>query len=352
MRRGHGTARSEVAMSEICVVDLSPFYNGGVPGRLAVANEVDRACREVGFFAVVGHQIDADLVARTRASVRAFFDLAVEEKMKWCQPTSNGRGYVPLKSETLSATTAYHAAPDYKETFSIGPIDVGSEPYYRFEPSGIAFAPNVWPDRPGDLSTNLRTCYRELNSLAADLMRLTALAFGLPEEFFDPHNDRPTSALRVLHYPPHPDLQPGQYPASPHTDYGTWTILHKRPGLTGLQAESVKGHWVDVVAPEGGFVVNVGDLLMRWTGGHWLSTLHRVVPVRSADPNGELSLVMFHQPNWDSVVYPFTEDVVYHDALGARYQAGALERDYSGVMTSEFVYGKYRASITSEPAST
>jgi len=338
-------------MSEVQVVDLSPFYDGGARGRLAVAKEVDRACREIGFFAVVGHQVEPNLVSRTRASVRAFFGLPVDEKMKSCQPTSDGRGYVPVQGETLSATTAYQAAPDYKETFSIGPIDVGSEPYYRYEPSGIAFAPNVWPDRPDDLGTNLRTYYRALDSLASDLMRLTALAFGLPEDFFDRYNDRPTSALRVLHYPPHPELQEGQYPASPHTDYGTWTILLKRPGLTGLQAESVAGEWVDVAAPDGGFVVNLGDLLMRWTGGHWLSTLHRVVPVSSADPDGEISLVMFHQPNWDTVVYPFTEDVVRRDAVAKRYVAGAVEHGYSGVMTSEFVYGKYRASVTSEPAS-
>ncbi len=333
-------------MNEVPTIDLAPFFEGGKSGRLAVAKEIDQACREIGFFAVVGHRIDPELVARTRASVREFFSLPLEEKLEFSRPTNDGRGYVPVQGEILSATTAYRAAPDYKESFSIGPLDVGTEPYYRFEPSGIAFAPNVWPDRPRELGDNLRAYYRALNSLAADLMRLTAIAFSLAESFFEGCSGRPTSALRVLHYPPRPNLKVDQYPASPHTDYGTWTILHKRPGLTGLQAESITGQWVDVVVPDGGFVVNLGDLLMRWTGGHWLSTLHRVVTVDDVDPDGEISLAMFHQPNWDAVVYPFTDDVVQRDAVAERYVSGSLERSYHGVMTSEFVYGKYRASVT------
>lgn len=334
---------------EVPVVDLAPFYDGGEAGRQQVAEELDRACREIGFLGIVGHRVDAELIERARSSVRGFFGLALERKLEVKAPTSNGRGYVPLEGETLSSTTAYVAKPDLKESYSIGPFDVSDDPYYRYEPSGIAFAANIWPQEPARFGEDLRAYYRALDSLAADLMTLTARAFSLEEDHFARCNSRPTSALRILHYPPRPQLGAGQFPASPHTDYGTWTILKKRPGLTGLQAESISGEWVDVVAPAEGFVVNVGDLLMRWTGGHWLSTLHRVVPVEPADPDGEVSIVFFHQPNWDTVVYPFTSDVVWREAVSGRYASGAAERHYYGIMAGEFVFGKYRASVA-EPA--
>ena len=305
-------------------------------------------CREIGFFAIVGQNVDPSLVANTRDSVRAFFELPLEEKMALKPATSTGRGYVPVEGETLSYTTSFRTAPDYKESFSIGPFDVGTDSYFRYEPSGVAFAPNLWPVRPAPLGEHLRAYYRALSGVASDLMSLTAIAFSLPADWFANINDRPTSALRVLHYPPRPSLGAGQFPASPHTDYGTWTILKKRPGLTGLQAQAISGEWVDVVAPEDGFVVNVGDLLMRWTGGHWLSTLHRVVPIEQVEEGGEISLVFFHQPNWDVVVYPFTEDVVSRAEVAARYTAGAAERHYFGVTVGEFVFGKYKASVSDD----
>lgn len=333
-------------MVQLRVIDLSSFYSEGAAGRRRVAAEIDAACREIGFFAVVGHGVDADLVEGTRKAVRAFFALPEAAKLATRPATANGRGYVPLEGEVLSSTTAFRTAPDMKESFSIGPFDVGDGPYFRYEPSGIAFAPNIWPSHPPQLSLLLRRYYRALAMLADDLMTLTSLAFGLPENWFAAKFDRPTSALRVLHYPPRVSLEGDQFPASAHTDYGTWTILKKRPGETGLQAQSVRGDWIDVIAPEGAFVVNVGDLLMRWTGGHWLSTLHRVVPVEQVEEGGEVSLVFFQQPNWDVVIYPFTKSDVHRYELEARYKPDSTERHYLGVMVGEFVFGKYRTSVS------
>lgn len=336
-------------MSEVEVVDLAPYYEGDASDRRDVAAAVDRACRDLGFFTVVGHRVPAGLVADTREAVRSFFMLPLDAKLATRTANrSSGRGYVPIEGETLSHTTNFTTRPDLKESFSIGPFDTESDAYHLFEPSGIAFSPNVWPDEPVTFSPTLRSYYRALGELASDLLHLTALAFDLPGGWFAPKNDKPTSALRVLHYPPGVALADGQYPASPHTDYGTWTILQKRTGLTGLEAQALDGSWVPVRAPEGGFVVNVGDLLMRWTGGHWLSTLHRVVPVPSSDPDGELSLVFFHQPNWDVVVYPWATEVARRPQLAERYAEGSLERHYQGVTVGEVVFGKYRATVSDD----
>ncbi|MCU1492639.1 MAG: 2OG-Fe(II) oxygenase family oxidoreductase [Acidimicrobiaceae bacterium] len=339
-------------MTQLRTIDLTPMYEGDEGNRIALAAELDAACREIGFFAVVGTRIEPELVSSTRASVRSFFELPLEAKLEVKPATSNGRGYVPVEGEALSYTTSFAAPPDLKESFSIGPIEVGSDPYFRYEPSGIAFAPNIWPQQPASFEADLRHYYEALAGLADDLMALTARSFSLPPDWFAAKADRPTSALRVLHYPPRPVLGDRQFPASPHTDYGTWTILKKRPGLTGLQAQAVSGEWVDVVAPADGFVVNVGDLLMRWTGGSWLSTLHRVVPVDEVEEGGEISLVFFHQPNWDVVVYPFTDDVVHRPEVDGRYAADSAERHFYGVTVGEFVFGKYKATVSDEALST
>ncbi|MDA8148640.1 MAG: isopenicillin N synthase family oxygenase [Actinomycetota bacterium] len=334
-------------MAELPVIDLSPFYEGGSDGRRSVAREIDRACRELGFFGVVGHRVPPDLVAETRSIVREFFELPIQAKLEVRTPDRrSGRGYVPVEGEALSATTRFTAPPDLKESFSMGPPDPGDDPYVRFEPSGVAFSPNVWPDRLPRFEPTMSRLYHALGSLADDLLVLTTLAFGLPPDWFVARNDRPTSALRVLRYPPGTHLGEGQFPASPHTDYGTWTILHKRPGRTGLEVQALDGSWTEVHAPEGGFVVNVGDLLMRWTGGHWLSTLHRVTPVDSSDPRGEVSLAFFHQPNWDVMVYPWTTDVVERPERAERYDPGSPERHYRGMSVADLVFGKYRASVS------
>jgi isopenicillin N synthase-like dioxygenase len=336
-------------MADLDIVDLTPFYEGDDADRRDVAAAIDRACRSLGFFAIVGHRIPDGLVNETRDAVRAFFELPLADKLLTRTTNhSSGRGYVPIEGETLSHTTTFQAPPDAKESFSIGPFETGSSPYYHYEPSGIAFSPNVWPERPPAFGVALRRYYGALAGLARDLLALTAVSFDLSPDWFRAYNDRPTSALRVLRYPPGGPLSAGQFPASPHTDYGTWTILQKRSGKTGLQAQSLAGDWVDVVVPDGGFVINVGDLLMRWTGGHWLSTMHRVVPTDSSDPQGEVSLVFFHQPNWDVVVYPFVDSVAVRPELADRYAAGAAERHYNGVMAGDFVFGKYQATVSDE----
>jgi len=334
-------------VAELAVIDLSPLYEGGDAGRRAVARSVDRACRELGFFGVVGHRVPTELVTETRGLVREFFELPREAKLQTrTSDPSSGRGYVPPEGETLSATTRFASPPDLKESFSMGPPDPGDDPYVRFEPSGVAFSPNVWPDQLPGFEPAMCRYYRALGALAGDLLVLTSVAFGLPPDWFVARNNRPTSALRVLRYPPGGHLREGQFPASPHTDYGTWTILHKRPGRTGLEVQSRDGSWTEVHAPENGFVVNVGDLLMRWTGGQWLSTLHRVVPVDTSDRRGEVSLAFFHQPNWDVVVYPWTTDVIDRPERAERYAPGSPEQHYLGMPVGDLVFGKYRASVS------
>jgi isopenicillin N synthase-like dioxygenase len=292
------------------VIDLSPWRSGGADARRALAREVDRTCREIGFMVIAGHGIDAGLIASVEATSRAFFDLPLEEKMRIVRPAPDvTRGYLPLKAEVLVRSRGYDGVGDLNESLMIGPVDVPVDvahtAYYTAPAAGRHFAPNLWPGQPAGLRAAYESYYRAMEVLACDLMQLFALALDLPEIFFDASVDRHISRLRVRNYPaPLVPPEPGQLRAGAHSDYGSLTILkpENRPG--GLQVQASDNTWSDVPHVPESFVVNIGDMLARWTNDRWVSTLHRVVnppPERAAESRRQ-SLVFFHNPNYDAVV--------------------------------------------------
>jgi isopenicillin N synthase-like dioxygenase len=208
--------------------------------------------------------------------------------------------------EGLSYSLDEPTPPDLKESLSIGPIDVDrDDPYFTGPAAGPHFAPNVWPANPPELRPVWTAYFDAMQHLAADLMRMFALALDLPENYFDDKIDRHISMFRVLQYPSQTTMpEPGQMRAGAHSDYGSLTILRQenRPG--GLQVRNKAGEWIDVAAVPGTFVVNIGDLMMQWTNDLWSSTMHRVInpPRELAYDSARISLVFFHQPNYDAMV--------------------------------------------------
>ena len=290
----------------IPVLDISPYRWGDSAARSALAAAVDRTCREIGFMVISGHGVDPDLIAEVETLSRTFFDLPLEEKMRIVRPAPDvTRGYQPFKAEVLVRSRGGNAAGDLNESLMIGPVDVTDTPYYMSPAAGRHFAGNLWPERPAGLQQAYERCYRDMDALAIDLMRLFALALDLPEGYFDSSVDRSISRLRVRNYPaPEVEPEPGQLRASAHSDYGSLTILktEDRPG--GLQVLGKDGRWLDVPHRPGCFVVNIGDMLARWTNDRWVSTLHRVVnppPDRVAESRRQ-SVVFFQNPNYDAVV--------------------------------------------------
>jgi isopenicillin N synthase-like dioxygenase len=268
-------------------IDLSEFL-ADAPGAAAqLAAAVGQACEQIGFLTITGHGVPAGLIERTAAAARAFFDLSDAEK-KLLKLTA-GAGYSPLQGETLAATLGQKAPADLKESLNIS-ADFGATP---------------WPARPAELRAVCTSYFAAMNGLAGDLMRLFALALELPEDYFAAKIDRSSSFLRIINYPAQSvEPEPGQLRAGAHTDYGTLTILLSENVAGGLQVRSRAGEWLDVVVPPGAFVINIGDMLARWTNDRWLSTLHRVVnpPVQLRAASRRQSLVFFHNPNPDAVV--------------------------------------------------
>jgi len=164
---------------------------------------------------------------------------------------------------------------------------------------------NLWPSEPAGFAAAATAYYAEMEKLAAFMMRLTALALDLDEHFFVDKIDRHVSAMRLNFYPEQtttPEM--GQLRAGAHTDYGAFTILNGENVPGGLQVLAKDGHWIDVETNPETFVVNIGDLLMRWTNDRWISNTHRVVnPPASIAPRARrLSIAFFQQPNYDAPI--------------------------------------------------
>lgn len=266
-------------MSQIPSIDLTPARQGDIRERRRVASQIDRACRDIGFFTITGHGVPDETVHHLRRVAHAFFARPESEKQAARHPIpGTNRGYHPAGGETLSAAHDQAGPPDLKAFYHIGPVDVTNHPYYTSVEGQRHFAPNIWPARPEDFALAATAYYRAMSALIGRLMRLAALALGVPEEFFDDKIDRAIGTMRLNYYPAQPvPPAPGRLRASAHTDYGGFTILSGEDVPGGLQVRTRQGQWLDVTTAPTNFVVNIGDLLMRWTNDRWLSNLHRVV---------------------------------------------------------------------------
>ncbi|MGK5638863.1 isopenicillin N synthase family dioxygenase [Streptomyces sp. URMC 126] len=283
------------------VIDLSDRHTPH--GRAAVAAAIGRACEESGFYVVVGHDVPRDLIRRMHAVTRAFFELPDTEKDKVAHRPGVS-GY-----RRLGGTTAHSidrpSPPDLCEAFAVhvtGDLDTAERARLGDRWATWTLA-NVWPERPADFRDVWLAYLAAVRDLAADLMRLSALALGLDEEFFADKFDHDGSSLAANHYyPPPPHPLPGQLRRGPHTDFGALTVLHQQDDRGGLQVLDGDGRWRDVAAVPGSFVVNLGDLMALWTGGRWVSTMHRVVNPPPGDTSSRLSVPFFYLPNHDAVV--------------------------------------------------
>jgi len=298
---------------DVPVIDIAPFLRGAPADKTRVAEQVGRACRDIGFLVIQGHGVDPVLSERMRAVSRAFFDLPLAEKARVARPAKDvARGYIALDEESLARSRDPGAyGSDLNESLMIGPVDRPPAAYADALAAGRHFAPNLWPERPAELRETWTSYYRTMGSLAASLMRIFALALGLPEGFFDAKIDKHISRLRVRNYPAQ-DIAPapGQIRAGAHSDYGSLTLLATEDKPGGLQVCNAAGKWVDVPIVDDCLIVNIGDLLARWTNDTWVSTLHRVVnpPAGAGAESRRQSLVFFHNPNYDALIESLVPD--------------------------------------------
>ncbi|WP_187829955.1 isopenicillin N synthase family dioxygenase [Siccirubricoccus phaeus] len=292
-------------MAGIPVIDLAPALSGDAAARLATGQELDRICRETGFFTITGHGVAPAVMDALRDTAKEFFAFPLAEKLRAAHPVKGTpRGYIAMGVEALSLGNATATPPDLKEYWHFGRESWPATEYYSSAEGQRYFIPNIWPERPTGFREAAATYYAAMEHLTGELMRVAALGLGIEEHFFDGFIDRHITAMRLNHYPAQekPPL-PGQLRAGAHTDYGLLTILNGENVPGGLQVLTKSGEWLDVATDPGHFVVNIGDLLMRWTNDRWVSNSHHVVnPPEEAARNRRLSIAFFHHPNYDAPI--------------------------------------------------
>lgn len=257
--------------------------------RRQVVKAVKEACEEIGFFVVQNHGLNETSLKRVWEAVGAFFDLPLQQKLEYRTDNEAEYPYGYEHSERLTlgkerdrnnkSKTEEQVMegldhnlppPDPKETFSIGPSNpLSGMPTRRY------------PTLPG-MKEALDDGYQELENLAMILLRIFAVALNLPEQWFENKMDRHMCALRALNYPPillNNDDRAAHLPltirAGEHTDYGVLTIL--KSGGPGLQAkkDNNQGDWIDVPQEPGALIINLGDLMQRWTNGKSLTEANK-----------------------------------------------------------------------------
>ncbi|GIG66674.1 isopenicillin N synthase family dioxygenase [Phytomonospora endophytica] len=309
------------------VIDLST--RDTPEGRAALAATIGEACATSGFYVIVGHGVAAELVTRMYTVTRSFF-LLPDAGKDLVANRPGVSGFRRLGGST-AASIGEDTPPDLCEVFAAHVT--GELPDAERAALGDAWATwtlaNVWP------SAEFKDVWWEymdaVTALAADLMRLSALALGLDEEFFASSFGRHGSSVAANYYYPQtrPPL-PGQLRRGPHTDFGGLTVLYQEDDRSGLQVRGAAGEWRDVAAIPGSFVVNIGDLMALWTGGRWVSTMHRVVnPPPEHAASSRVSIPFFYLPDHDAVIKPVEgggEAVV-----AGEWMSRKLERLFTGV---------------------
>lgn len=309
--------------SDVPIIDVGDLVAGSASA-IKVAESLGRACRECGFFYVVGHGVHESLRGQLIDLSREFFAQPTEAKMRIRMALGGRawRGYFRLGDELTSGR------PDQKEGLYFGEERPAADPLVL---AGTPlFGPNLFPAAPVGLRKVIFDYMTELTRLGHRLMAGLALSLGLEESYFaDRCTGEPLTLFRIFNYPPSSDSN--LWGVGEHTDYGLLTIL-LQDEAGGLEVKS-RSRWVAAPPVPDSFVCNIGDMLDRMTGGRFRSTPHRV---RNPARRDRLSFPFFFDPNFLAPVRPIEglADAPVHDDRAERW-------DRASVHAFEGTYGDY-----------
>ena len=287
--------------------------------------KLDLACREVGFIYLVNHGISSELIAKLQKEAELFFSLPTEEKRKIdISKSLNHRGYGAIGEENLEEG----AQQDWKETFDMALNFDKSHPLAAKYPK--MYGENRYPEASSTVEI-LHKYYEAAFSVSQHLLKAMALALQLQEDFFTQHFNNHVTVLRMIHYPPRPELNHTNG-AGAHTDYGCITLL-LQDSVGGLQVKSRDGNWVDATPVEGSLVVNIGDLMQRWTNDKYVSTAHRVIA--SKTDSHRYAFPFFVEPDYETLV-----------ECVATCQGENNPAKYKGVLSGDWIQSRFDATYS------
>jgi isopenicillin N synthase-like dioxygenase len=280
-------------MNTLPIIDIAPLYLHDPSARQAVARQIDDACRHWGFYYIKGHPIPATRIAALKAAAEDFFARPLPEKLRIdITQSTHHRGYGAIATEQLDPSRP----SDLKETFDMG-FHMAAE-----HPEVLAQKPLRGPNRHPAIAgweTLLQQHYEDMHALSLVLLQAMAEALDIQADFFAQRFAEPISVLRMIHYPPRQTASSAeQQGAGAHTDYGCITLLYQ-DAAGGLQVRSRDGQWIDAPPIDGTYVVNIGDMMARWSNDRYTSTPHRVISPSGVD---RYSMPFFAEPHPDTQI--------------------------------------------------
>src|SRR5665647_997293 len=271
----------------IPVVDLSDFTSGDPIKKEAFVEELGKAYENVGFVAVKNHGISEDLIAELYKYVQQFFSLPSDKKRAYEIPELAGqRGYTSFGKEHAKGSSA----PDLKEFFQYGQVVPSGHPLKPEYPENVSV-----DEIPGFNETFFKA-YRAFEKSGKSLLQAIAIYLGLAEHYFDDIVEEGNSIVRAIHYPPITVEPKSAIRAEQHEDINLITLL-VGASAGGLEILTKKNEWIGVTSLPEQIVVNVGDMLQRFTNNKLKSTTHRVVnPPRELWHTSRFSIPFFLHP--------------------------------------------------------
>ena len=272
----------------IPVIDITPLIDGSDPE--GVANALHAASKGLGFIYIKGHGISDETIDAARSCAYEFFQSSQADKAS-VSVSAKHRGWLGLGGAKMQND----AKPDLKESFIWGYEDAAGD-----TPQDHALrGPNQWPDFLPSMQQRAMEYFNQAHQVAHHLMRGFALGLNLDENFFLKTSSRPLSRASFVYYPQQAEeMGEDQFGVGPHTDFGVLTVLCQ-DNVGGLQVEDINGDWIEAPPIEGTLIVNVADLLARWTDGAYKSTPHRVV---NSSGRERLSLVLAFDPDPETLI--------------------------------------------------
>jgi isopenicillin N synthase-like dioxygenase len=327
----------EAVTRAIPVIDFGPAFRGEPGGLEAVARQVRRASEEIGFFYLAGHGVPDAVVDAAFAASREFHALpdAVKQALAI---NENNIGYLAPNQSIQGASTVHKATrPNYNESFFIShergpdhPAIVNGE---------TLRGRNQWPEGHQGMRAAMVVYFKTLETVGEKMLPVLARALDLPADWFAPYFSGEVHInLRFLHYPPQEVDDDEQFGQGPHTDNSFITIL-ARTEVPGLAVRLPSGQWLAPPLIAGTFLVNLGNMMKRWSNDRFLSTPHGVLNDSGKD---RYSIAFFYSPNVDAVIEcvpsctsaddpPRYPPAVYRDLVLAFYNANYFHRQgYAG----------------------
>ncbi|KAI6140641.1 hypothetical protein BKA82DRAFT_1004487 [Pisolithus tinctorius] len=280
------------AFDSIPIIDIG--HASTLEERAALARQIRDACMNVGFFYIKNHGVPEETIDKALSAMKAFFSLPTEAKMKLHhRQGAHYRGYEPLLDSNINPTNK----GDLYESFMIGWEKLVPEENVGDTPA----VANRWPSEPAGFREAFLDYYHATLGVAKVLHRLFALALDLPETYFD-DKLRHNPMMRGLHYPPQTGPEDERIMGiGAHSDFQCFTILWQEPGIQALQILNSEKQWINATPVPGTLVINIADLLSRWTNDVFRSTVHRAI---NRSGVSRYSIPMFIGANSDVVVEP------------------------------------------------